>query len=70
MKLENIVNQEFKIPYYLFEEIVDYVELSAKGENKTGKWNKIDSLIGLAVMNQRLTSEQANSLRNTYCRED
>ncbi len=34
MKLENIVNQEFNIPYYLFEEIVDYVELSAKGENK------------------------------------
>lgn len=25
------INEEFNVPYYIFEEIIEYVELTAKG---------------------------------------
>lgn len=28
------INKEFDVPYYIFEEIVDYIELTAHGKNK------------------------------------
>lgn len=70
MEQENIVNPDFNIPYYIFEALIDYIELSAKGNCKTSKWHNIEALLGLAVVNKRLTREQANCLRNTYYREN
>ena len=35
------LNKEFCVPYYIFEEIVDYVELTAKGYSKCMKWENI-----------------------------
>ena len=63
------VNEEFNIPYYIFEEITEYVELTALGHKKTMKWENIKSLLGLAKLNKRLTEEQVNHLIEKYCRE-
>ena len=32
------INEEFNIPYYIFEEIIEYVKLTAKGYSKCMKW--------------------------------
>ena len=53
------LNKEFNIPYYIFEEITDYIELTAKGYSKCMKWENIKSLLNLAVVNNRITKEQA-----------
>ncbi len=66
--MENI-NENFDVPYYIFEEIVEYVELTAKGKCKTMKWENIKSLINLAVINNHLTKQQAEHLKQTFCRE-
>lgn len=63
------INPEFNIPYYIFEEIVEYVERTAQGRCRCMKWDNISSLLKLAVLRQRLTKEQAESLEKTYCRE-
>ena len=63
------VNEEFNIPYYIFEEITEYVELTALGHKKTMKWENIKSLLGLAKLNKRLTEEQVNHLIDKYSRE-
>ena len=66
--MENI-NGEFDIPYYIFEEIVDYVEQTSQGHCKSMKWENIKSLLRLAKFNKRLTDEQVNFLINKYNRE-
>ena len=63
------LNKEFYIPYYIFEEIVDYVELTAKGYSKCIKWENIKSLLKLAVINNKLTKEQAQFLEKEFNRE-
>lgn len=63
------LNKDFNVPYYIFEEISQYVELKAKGHYKSMKWKNIKSLLNLAVINNRLTSEQAEFLKETFCRE-
>ncbi len=63
------LNKEFNVPYYIFEEIIDYVELSAKGYSKNMKWENIKSLLRLAVISNRLTKEQAQFLEKQFCRE-
>ena len=60
------INEEFAVPYYIFEEIVEYVELTAKGYSKYMKWNNIKALLKLAVVNNRLTEKQAQFLENKY----
>ena len=62
-------NEEFNIPYYIFEEITEYIELTAKGYCKCMKWENIRSLLRCAVRNQRLTERQAEHLEKMYCRE-
>ena len=57
------------MPYYIFEEIIDYVELSSKGYSKYMKWENIKSLLRLAVISNRLTKEQAQFLEKQFCRE-
>lgn len=64
------LNKEFYIPYYIFEEIVDYVELTAKGYSKCMKWENIKSLLKLAVINNKLTKEQAQLLEKEFNREE
>lgn len=67
--MENI-NKNFDIPYYIFEEITEYIELTAIGKCKTMKWKNITSLLNLAVINNRLTEQQAVYLKQTFCREE
>ena len=64
------LNKEFCVPYYIFEEIVDYVELTAKGYSKCMKWENIKALLGLAKVNNRLTQEQVDLLIKEFCREN
>lgn len=66
--MENI-NQEFDIPYYIFEEIVEYIELTSKGYCKSMKWKNIKSLLRLAQLNERLTKKQVNFIIEKYSRE-
>lgn len=63
------INEDFDIPYYIFEEIVQYIELTAKGKCKTMKWENIKGLLGLAKINKRLTQEQVDLLIKKFCRE-
>lgn len=65
----NLINEEFNIPYYIFEEITEYIELTAKGHCKCMKWENIKSLLNLAVANNRLTRQQANYLKEKFNRE-
>jgi len=65
----NIINEEFNIPYYIFEEITEYIELTAKGHYKCMKWENIKSLLNLAVVNKRLSRKQADYLKEKFCRE-
>ena len=41
MKQEKLINPEFDIPYYIFDEIVEYIEKTAQGRCKTMKWENI-----------------------------
>ena len=63
------VNEEFNIPYYIFEEITEYIELTAKGHCKCMKWDNIKSLLNLAVINNRLTRQQADYIKEKFYRE-
>lgn len=54
---------------HIFEEITEYIELTAKGHSKCMKWENIRSLLRLAVVNNNLTSKQAEFLENEFCRE-
>jgi hypothetical protein len=62
-------NQDFNVPYYVFKEIAEYIELTNQGHCKTMKWENIKSLLGLAKINNRLSSEQVNFLIEKYNRE-
>lgn len=64
------LNKEFSVPYYIFEEIVDYVELTVKGYSKCMKWDNIKSLLKLAVINNNLTKEQAKFIEKEFNREE
>ena len=64
----NTINEEFNIPYYIFEEITEYIELTAKGRCKCMKWENIKSLLNLAVINNSLSKQQANFLKEKFCR--
>lgn len=63
------INEEFNVPYYICEEIIEYVELTAKGYYKCMKWENIRALLRLAVVNKRLTEQQAEFLKKEFCRE-
>ncbi len=63
------INKEFNIPYYIFEEIVDYIELTSKGYCKTMKWENVKALLRLAKINNRLSEAQVEFIINKYNRE-
>lgn len=63
------VNKNFNVPFYIFEEITQYLELTTQEYCKSAKWNNIKSLLRLAEVNNRLSSEQINFIIEKYCRE-
>lgn len=64
------INEEFNIPYYIFEEIIEYIELNKESHCKCMKWENIKSLLNMAMLNNRLTQNQVNHLIKKYCREE
>lgn len=63
------LKKEFDVPYYIFEEIIEYIEQTSKGYCKCMKWENIRTLLRLAVVNNRLTKQQAEFLEKEFCRE-
>ena len=63
------INTDFNVPYYIFEEIVEYIELTKQGYSKSMKWENINELLRLAKINNRLTQEQINFIIKKYNRE-
>lgn len=63
------INEDFNIPYYIFEEIVEYIEQTAQGRCRCMKWENIKSLLRLAQKNNRLSEQQVKHIIDTYCRE-
>lgn len=63
------INTNFCIPYYIVEELIDYIELTAKGYCKCSKWENIKALLRLAKVNNRLTEEQVNYIIENFNRE-
>lgn len=56
------MNKDFNIPFYIFEEIIEYIE---KGKPVT-KWTNIMTLMQLAKLNNRLTDSQIKYIIETY----
>ncbi len=63
------INKNFSVPMYIVDELIFYIEETAKGRCKNMKWENIKALLRLATVNGKITREQANFLENTYCRE-
>lgn len=63
------INEDFMIPFYIVEELIDYIELTAQGHYKCAKWENIKALLRLAQANNRLSNEQINFIINKYNRE-
>ena len=63
------INEDFNIPFYIFQEIVEYIEETAQGHCKSMKWKNIKKLLKLAQVNNRLSGKQVNYIIKTYCRE-
>ena len=63
------INTDFNIPYYIVEEIVDYIELTNQGYCKSMKWENIKALLRLAKVNDKLSNEQVSFIIETFNRE-
>lgn len=63
------IKKDFNVPYYIFEEIVEYIELTNQRHCKSMKWENIKALLRLAKVNDRLSSEQVNFIIEKYNRE-
>lgn len=63
------LNIDFNIPYYIVEEIVDYIELTNQGYCKSMKWENIKALLRLAKVNDKLSNEQVSFIIDTFNRE-
>lgn len=62
--------KNFIVPNYIAEEILEYIEQTAQGRCKCMKWRNIQALLGLAIINGRITREQADVIENKFCREE
>lgn len=63
------INKDFSVPFYIFEEVIEYIELTAKNHSKCMKWENIRSLLNLAQINNRLSEQQVEYIITTCCRE-
>ena len=61
--------KNFIVPNYIAEEILEYIEQTAQGRCRSMKWRNIQALLGLAVINGRITREQADIIEELFCRE-
>lgn len=68
MENENIINANFDIPYYIFDAIVKYYESSKDGVYNQSKWEEVKLLLNLAVLNNRITTDQLNFIIETFHR--
>jgi len=62
MQQNKNINEDFDIPFHIFDSIVEYVQ---KGRPTT-KWHNIYTLIKMSECNNKLTSSQAEYLINNY----
>ena len=65
----NTIIEEFNIPYYIFEEITEYIELTTKWCCKWMKWDNIKLLLNLVVVNKSLSTKQSEVLKQKICRK-
>ena len=56
------MNEDFNIPYYIFEQLVSYIE---NGKSII-EWENIKVLFKIARLNNRLTKEQIEFLEKKY----
>ena len=63
------INEDFNIPFYIVEEIISYVEETAKGRCRTMQFENIKALLRLAQVNERLSERQVEYIKKRYCRE-
>lgn len=63
------IKKDFNVPIYIVDELINYIELTAKGHCKCSKWENIKALLRLAQVNDRLSEQQVKHIINTYCRE-
>lgn len=63
------IKKDFNVPIYIVDELINYIELTAKGHCKCMKWENIKALLRLAQVNDRLSEQQVKHIINTYCRE-
>lgn len=61
------IDTNFDIPYYIFEEIVNYVGLNISEAERISKLENIQLLLNLAVINKKLSKEQAEYIKKTFC---
>ena len=61
--------ENFIVPNYISEEILEYIEQTAQGRCRCMKWRNIQALLGLAVINGRITRKQADIVEKLFCRE-
>lgn len=62
--------ENFEVPNYIAEEILEYIEQTAQGRCRCMKWENIKALLRLAMVNGRITRKQANILEKEFCREN
>ena len=63
------INEEFNVPFYIFQEIVEYIEQTTEGHCRSMKWKNIKTLLKLAQVNNRLSEQQVEYIIKTYCRK-
>lgn len=63
------INKNFSVPMYIVDELIFYIEETAKGHCKSMKWENIKALLRLAQVNDRLSEQQVTYIINNYCRE-
>lgn len=61
------INSNFDVPYYIFEELIEYTIFKCKGIEKASKLENIYLLLNTAVINNKLSSEQAEYIKKTFC---
>ena len=64
-----ITNPNFDIPFYILEQIAEYLELTAKGYKEPRRFEKLKMSLNMAKMNGRLSQEQVDLIMEKYNRE-
>ena len=61
------INSDFDIPYYIFEELIEYISFKCNGIEKASKLESIYIFLNTAVINKKLSSDQAEYIKKTFC---